>query len=136
MAWLLINSCERATLRLARIPLTGEIQEQVIQGAQRSILSELEAIMSPLEISQLEGIALVYGPGSFSAVRGGVIVANLLSRLYHIPLYGFTKDEAIDLIDLRRQLASGSKESSQYISPLYDAEPNITMTKQKIENRK
>jgi len=127
MAWLLINSCERATLRLARIPSTGEIKESVIQGSRSSILSELETILSPSEISQLEGIALVYGPGSFSSVRSGVVIANLLSRLYHVPLYGFTKDEAMDLIDVRRQLVSGSKQPSQYISPLYDAEPNITI---------
>lgn len=129
MAWLLINSCDRASLRFALIQPTGEIQEKVIEGARTSVLSELEKLISPPELADLQGIALVYGPGSFSAVRGGVIVANLLSRLYHIPLYGFTKEEAIDLIDVRRKLASGTIVSSEYISPLYDAEPNITQKK-------
>lgn len=127
MGWLLINSCDRAKLIVSIIPETGEIQEHIANGMHSSILLELYQLIQPAEIAKLQGIALVYGPGSFSAIRGGVLIANLLSRLYHIPLYGFTKDEAMNLIDVRRRLISGSVESSEYISPLYDAEPNITI---------
>lgn len=136
MRWLLINSCDRARLMVTMISQTGEIQERVSSDVYASVLSELYTLIKPEELSQLQGIALVYGPGSFSAIRGGVLVANLLSRLYHIPLYGFTKDEAMDLIDIRRKLMSGEVQQSEYISPLYDAEPNITIKKQKIENGK
>lgn len=127
MEWLLINSCDRSQLRVSRFSSTGEIQEHVIDGVRSSILLQIHSLIQPNEIAQLQGIVVVYGPGSFSAIRGGVLIANLLSRLYHIPLYGFTKEEAMNLIDVRRQLVDGSKEPSEYISPLYDAEPNITL---------
>lgn len=129
MEWLLINSCDRSQLRVATFSSTGEIKEAIADGKRSSVLLELYSLIQPSEVAALKGIAVVYGPGSFSAIRGGVLIANLLSRLYHIPLYGFTKEEAMDLIDVRRQLIAGSKESSEYISPLYDAEPNITIKK-------
>jgi hypothetical protein len=136
MAWLLIDSCERMRLRLALIPERGELKEIIIEGSRNSVLAEIEQRVSPEELGTLSGILLVYGPGSFSAVRGGVIIANLLSRLYHVPLYGFTKEEAVDLLDVRRQLIAGTKESSAYISPLYDAAPNITIKGSEISGRK
>jgi tRNA A37 threonylcarbamoyladenosine modification protein TsaB len=129
MAWLLIDSSDRASFRVAMIPQTGEILERASQGIRASVLAELHELIHPSDISSLSGIAVVYGPGSFSAIRSGVLIANLLSRLYHLPLYGFTKEEASNMIDIRRQLVSGTKETSSYVSPLYDAEPNITQKK-------
>lgn len=127
MEWLLIDSSSRTSFRVARIPDVGEIREVVTQeGARASVLSDLHALIDPSECSDLSGIAVVYGPGSFSAVRSGVLIANLLSRLYNLPLYGFAKEEAIDLLDVRRKLCSGEVVSSMYVSPVYDAEPNIT----------
>lgn len=128
MEWLLIDSSDRSRLRVARIPESGEIVEQFsAAGSRSSILLELDPVIRPSELAGLAGIAVVYGPGSFSAIRGGVLIANLLSRLYHIPLYGFSKDEGENLTNLRRRLFSGSEQPSGYVSPVYDAEPNITI---------
>lgn len=127
MAWLLINTADRAHLSVAVIPESGEIQERIAEGSRISVFSVLRELISPSEFAELQGIAVVYGPGSFSAIRSGVLIANLLSRLYHIPLYGFSKDDARDLVSLRRQLVENAVSASEYVSPVYDAEPNITV---------
>jgi tRNA A37 threonylcarbamoyladenosine modification protein TsaB len=128
MAWLLIDSSNRELFRAALIHPKGEIKERAVKGIRSSILSELHDMIQVSELPNLSGIAVVYGPGSFSAIRSGVLIANLLSRLYHLPLYGFSKEEAADLIDVRRKLSSNAVKPSAYISPLYDAEPNITQS--------
>lgn len=79
----------------------------------------------------LEGVCVVSGPGSFSAVRTGVLYANLLSRLKKVPLVGVTVEEAADLPSLARKLEASSWKSKavDYVAPVYEAEPNITLPK-------
>lgn len=127
MAWLLINTSDRVRFSAALLSEDGVIKERNAEGARVSVFSLLRAIVDPDELPGLRGIAVVYGPGSFSAIRSGVLVANLLSRLYHIPLYGFSKDEALNPSEIGRRLSEGSVSPSEYVSPVYDAEPNITI---------
>lgn len=127
MAWLLINTSDRSRFSAAILSETGVIEERNAEGARVSVFSLLRSLVEPSALPALKGIAVVYGPGSFSAIRSGVLVANLLSRLYHIPLYGFSKDEAVNPSEIRRKLADDSVAPSEYVSPVYDAEPNITI---------
>lgn len=78
-----------------------------------------------------EAILAVRGPGRFSAVRGGVVAANMLAHLFKIPVYGIIKKENESRADIvRRGLAmAGKGNGSKSILPYYDAEPNITMPK-------
>lgn len=82
--------------------------------------------------ASLEGICVVEGPGSFSAVRTGVLDANLLSRLWKLPLFGVRVDEAQDLDALTERLVAKSLKKKSYVAPVYDAEPNITVPKSKV----
>ncbi len=88
--------------------------------AQRIGLATLQRTMS--------GVCVVAGPGSFSAVRSGVIAANLLSRFLHAPLIGISVTDAQDLGSVARHLEGLAQTSSAstFIAPVYDAEPNIT----------
>lgn len=73
---------------------------------------------------------MVAGPGSFSAVRAGVLQANLIARLLKLPLVGVTVDEAGDLEALHRELRDPRlKLAVPYVAPIYDKEPNITTPK-------
>ena len=69
----------------------------------------------------------MHGPGAFSAVRGGVIVANLLARLLKKPLVGVHAADAEDLKMLAGRLESGRLAASSYVMPTYVSEPNITV---------
>ncbi len=82
-----------------------------------------------LRKKHLEGVCVVSGPGSFSAVRVGVVYANLLARLWHVPLVEIIVDQAADLPHVAREIAAFS--TTRVAIPLYDAEPNITLPKNK-----
>lgn len=84
-------------------------------------------------LKHIDGICVVAGPGSFSAVRTGVLYANLLSRLIRRPLVGVLREETNDLTALAKHLYDGAS-VTPYVSPLYDAEPNITTQKTRIMN--
>lgn len=86
----------------------------------------LDQIIRPRELASLRGICVVAGPGSFSAVRGGVLMANLLGRLLGKPLVGVSREDAENLSKLRRSLFAQAFTPQPYVAPVYDAEPNIT----------
>lgn len=74
---------------------------------------------------QAQGIVVVVGPGSFSAIRIGVLYANLLAKFSGMPLFGVTVEEARSLSGLILRLQS--REPLAYAAPVYDAEPTITL---------
>jgi tRNA A37 threonylcarbamoyladenosine modification protein TsaB len=131
---LFLDTHDRTLIRFASWQESGSIRVSECRGLREPLLSRLSDFLPQSSLKELIGICVVEGPGTFSAVRGGVLVANLLSRLYHIPLYGVSKNDAEDLEILRQRIASKKLPSRSYVAPVYDQEPNIT--KQKIENRK
>ncbi len=126
MSWLLIDTSDRMRTRLAIIPTLGEIRERTVEGARRNVVTLLSAFLKHKHVRSMSGICVVRGPGSFSAIRSGVLVANILSRVYHMPLYGVSAEQGQNLDVLRDQLLKGSVPVSTYVAPVYDAEPNIT----------
>jgi hypothetical protein len=126
MTWLFIDTSERGVERLAMIGRTGKIATRTRRRPRGSVVQTLASFVKPKEVASCEGICVVAGPGSFSAVRSGVLAANLLARLHSKPLYGVSVEESQSLVDLRSRLVQGLLTSEPYIAPVYDAEPNIT----------
>jgi hypothetical protein len=84
-----------------------------------------------LKIKDLEGIVVVSGPGGFSSVRVGVILANTLSYSLNIPNVGIKVSESKTLED---QFLSGIKKLKKMkgfklVKPEYGRAPNITKPK-------
>jgi tRNA A37 threonylcarbamoyladenosine modification protein TsaB len=125
MSWLFIDTSERMRVRLALLPGHGRVRERVIRG-RTSAVCGLASFMSAASVPSLQGIVAVSGPGPFSAVRSGVLAANLLARTHRLPLYGVRALEARDLRALRDTLVAGARRPSSYVAPVYDAEPNIS----------
>lgn len=86
-------------------------------------------IAKDLEKMKLNGVCVVAGPGSFSAVRGGVLDANLIARLKGIPLVPVPSSDWQDLEGLAARIQSGEISTAEYVAPIYDQEPNITIPK-------
>jgi tRNA A37 threonylcarbamoyladenosine modification protein TsaB len=124
MSWLFIDTSERMRVQLALLPRRGRVRARVMRG--RRPVPFLASFMSAKSVPSLHGIAVVSGPGSFSAVRSGVLAANLLARMHRLPLYGVRASEARDLRALRDTLVAGARRPSPYVAPVYDAEPNIS----------
>ncbi len=73
-----------------------------------------------------QGLCVVAGPGSFSAIRIGVLYANMLARLLGCSLVGISVEEAQDRKKLAQRLLAKALSPVPYVAPIYDREPNIT----------
>jgi hypothetical protein len=124
-SWLFIDTSSRERIRIALIE-KEQNTEWITEGSRQSLLLRLSEYISPKRLSGLSGICVVRGPGSFSSIRSGVLIANLLSRMYRLPLFGVDIDQSRDLSVLRTNLLTHTILSVTYVAPMYDAEPNIT----------
>ncbi len=79
------------------------------------------------KLMSCEGVCVVAGPGSFSAIRTGVLYANLLARLLKRPLIALSVAESATLEDIQASLKQRYSNPVEYVAPVYDAEPNITI---------
>jgi tRNA A37 threonylcarbamoyladenosine modification protein TsaB len=125
MAWLFLDTHEMGRVRVAWFGVDG-VEAKELDARSQAALPLVEQLVDT-RLQELEGICVVKGPGSFSAVRTGVLDANLLARLWKLPLVAVEVEEATDLGALAKRLAAGELAALRYVAPVYDAEPNITL---------
>jgi hypothetical protein len=70
------------------------------------------------------------GPGSFTSVRLGIVLANTLSFGLKIPMSGIYNLELKNDEDYLN--LSKLKFSKDFIKPYYDRDPDITKSKKKV----
>lgn len=128
MNWLFIDTSMSGEFRVG---VLGKGKPRILHGKGRSnqFLPVLVRSLSSFDAESLAGICVVAGPGSFTAVRTGVLVANVVARYSMKPLYGISVEKAQDLDSLQAELESGRLDPASYVAPVYDSEPNITMKK-------
>lgn len=124
--WLFIDSSSRGELRVAVLPRAGRIRSKTVRRLRINVPSALSTFFSAEDIARASGVCVVAGPGSFSAVRAGVLAGNVLARFTGKALLGVSVDEARDLAAVRDRLVAGTVATTSYVAPVYDAEPNIT----------
>lgn len=77
------------------------------------------------------GVAVVSGPGSFTAVRSGVVAANVLGNLFQVPVIGVEcrefKNEK-EFLKIGYEKMTKTKKG-KIVLPVYGKEPNITKPK-------
>ncbi|MAF13936.1 MAG: tRNA (adenosine(37)-N6)-threonylcarbamoyltransferase complex dimerization subunit type 1 TsaB [Parcubacteria group bacterium] len=88
------------------------------------------------KLKDLKGIAVVNGPGPFTALRIGVVTANTLSWALKITVTAVRLSEFKDLSDLVKVASSRLKKAQQRkkgttVKPFYGKQPNITIKKKK-----
>lgn len=125
MGWVFIDTSIAGVCRFGLLTKNGEgIMTKNIRA--NGLLAALEEEIDRNAFRAVSGICVVRGPGSFSAVRSGVLVANVLARCFQKPLVSILNEDAKDLALLERRLAVGEFHPQSTVLPLYDAEPNIT----------
>jgi len=91
--------------------------------------SLVQAIDSVVQPSELGGIVVLSGPGSFTAVRSAVVVANTLAAARNIPVVG-EEQKGDTLLAMQAGVARILKGENQFpLAPQYDREPNISQPK-------
>ena len=126
MPWLFIDTSQPNVFRLGTLS-SDEVKVKEYEGRARELLPMVARKIPTTVLRKLDGICVVHGPGSFSAVRGGVVAANVLSRVWRIPLVGVSREEAEDLTRLAQDIMTKKTLPTSYVMPTYDAEPNITL---------
>ena len=81
-----------------------------------------------LSLSEIEGIVVYQGPGSFTGLRIGISVANALADSLQVPIVGIKENGNNDWT--RRGIEKLlNKENDKIVIPFYGAEANITKPK-------
>ena len=85
-----------------------------------------------IKLNQLMGIIVVSGPGPFTSVRAGVMLANTLSYSLKVPSVGLkfsTKFNNLEELFHQGIKQLKGKKGFSSIHPFYGKEPNITKPK-------
>jgi tRNA A37 threonylcarbamoyladenosine modification protein TsaB len=128
MNWFYIDTHERGVADLGFLDSKkSKVKKHDVKPGE--LMKIIEGNFKKDDIASASGIIVVRGPGSFSAIRAGVLIANLLSRTLGKPLYGITVPESTNLESVITEIESGKLEKLKYADPIYDSEPNITKSK-------
>ncbi|MEO5928031.1 MAG: hypothetical protein ABIO72_04900 [Patescibacteria group bacterium] len=125
--WLFIDTSITGVCRVGM--LTSHRRTVTELKARSGALLPAIAKLGARTLKQMTGVCVVQGPGSFSSVRAGVLIANLLSRTFHVPLVGIDVKEADNLDQVWDNLEHGRIATRSFVEPVYDAEPNITVAR-------
>jgi len=80
---------------------------------------------------KLKKIIVVRGPGPFTAVRTGLVVANTVAWLRSVPLVGYVCERELQSQDFTGLIKLKAYSPATIIYPWYGKEPNITKAKTK-----
>ena len=117
-----IDTTERGTVRV-RIDRHGKTVRRTRKMFAEKLLIFLDSLFKK---DRLKLIAVVAGPGAFSATRNGVAIANALSYGRKIPIVAITKEQ----FDAPAPLPE--KGTGESIAVVYGSEPNITKKKARL----
>ena len=123
------NSVEQMEVGLIR---GGKIKKRIIREQYRHAEKLLPSVISLLASqkatsSDLRGIAVVSGPGSFSSLRVGVTLANTFAYALRIPIIGLESGMEISAKEIEKKITK--KKKIAFVLPKYGKEPNITKKK-------
>jgi len=133
--YLLIDMSQQDKIHLA---LFGEQKrtDKTYEGRNRELLFCIDKLVhsqKPKAKSEIDGIMVVSGEGSFTSTRIACVVANTFGYVLQIPLLAIKVEQVDNVKELIPELLRQPR--GQYVSATYSGEPNIGKSK-KHENIK
>ncbi|MDO8668840.1 MAG: tRNA (adenosine(37)-N6)-threonylcarbamoyltransferase complex dimerization subunit type 1 TsaB [Candidatus Buchananbacteria bacterium] len=131
--FLIINTAIDKSLEVILAKSKNDFKVKEVEGERRQAENLLPLIKENLknwhkEISDIKGIAAVTGPGGFTALRIGIVTANVLAYALNVPVVGLALDEfksQEELVEKALDKLSQAK-PGDIIMPAYGREPNIS----------
>ncbi|HNV97479.1 MAG TPA: tRNA (adenosine(37)-N6)-threonylcarbamoyltransferase complex dimerization subunit type 1 TsaB [bacterium] len=128
---LYIDTTQREFIKLALIKERDIflLDKKVDSKQSENLLELLDKFLKSkrLKLKNLKRVIVNTGPGSFTSVRLGVVLANTLSYALKIPVIGFSEKEIITQEDMLK--LSDFKAEHEFVKPFYYKEANITQKK-------
>ncbi|MEK7539986.1 MAG: tRNA (adenosine(37)-N6)-threonylcarbamoyltransferase complex dimerization subunit type 1 TsaB [Patescibacteria group bacterium] len=140
---LVVHTLDQSKVQLAWVESTGKVLKalrKTVQGRQTEMVTptiDLLLKKSKLAVSALSGIIVASGPGGFTAVRSGVVVANAFGFALGIPVVGvegaFSGVDDLLVSDRFSRALTHIKRTRKptQARPAYGAQPNISKAKRK-----
>ncbi len=110
-----------------------KITKEKIRGQKDKLLFSIDKVLRKRKktAKDIGGIMVVSGPGSFTAVRQGVVSANAFGYLLRVPVVGVKLDEfknEDEFLEIGYKKLLKAKKGIMVL-PAYGKEPNITKPK-------
>lgn len=104
-------------------------QKTVYYGERLNLLVYLDKWFKKNKFSwsDLSGIVLVEGGGTFSGVRLAATILNTIHMIKGIPIAGLDKRKYSNWQELVVEAKKVFNKKTGYIKPIYSGEPNITL---------
>ena len=110
----------------------GELKEFAkIETPPEQYLAQIDQRLKDWDVTleQIKGIFVVTGPGSFTASRVSITIANTLAFSKQIPIYPIENKERFSLPELHKSISKSSIQPEKFALPSYDKQPHITVPK-------
>lgn len=121
---LFVNTTESKRFFLGLIKNEKWLEKRIFKRQSDQLLLEIHRLLKKNNLSpkDLSAIAICLGPGSFTGIRIGLTVVNILGRYLKIPLIGLKGE-----ISARRvKRLFKQKKFFKFLKPYYGRQPNIT----------
>lgn len=125
---LFIKSQDIAQVEYAIIK-EGEMIEKIEKAVSpEKQLFELDAFLESvkIDIKDIEKVFVVSGPGSFTASRVSVTIANSISFTKDIPIVSINNEKNLSLGELVKETNFDEASSNRFAQVIYNKPPRIT----------
>jgi tRNA A37 threonylcarbamoyladenosine modification protein TsaB len=114
----------------------GRSAPKFTPGRSADLLKHLEKLLKKYSVSprHLGGLVVLSGPGQFSFLRSGIVIANICAWAFRIPLasvYGDEFSTEQEFVDRGCAKLARAQYTGAPVTPRYGKEPNITKSKKK-----
>ncbi|MEK7105315.1 MAG: hypothetical protein AAB865_01365 [Patescibacteria group bacterium] len=106
------------------------IQEERVITRPETILNTIESALAKWKIDwhKLDTVALVSGPGSFTALRSSLTIGNTIAFARKLPIASTkAKPDELDVVVMKR--LAKAKATAAWVTPAYGAKALITKPK-------
>ena len=103
----------------------------VFETSPEEHLSLLNQVLEKNQVQKedIEGIYIVTGPGSFTASRVSITIANTLAYTLDVPVFEIQNQEKKTISVLFDQVSKDGISPKEFAKPFYDRPPMITQEK-------
>ncbi len=136
---LIIDTTKFNELFLMLLSAKGKVLDKNIHKVKKVtdvFLDKFDNLLNKNKVksNKIKGIGVVYGRGSFTSMRSGVVFANALGYSLNIPIVGIKAEKFKETNQLVRLFMKeiNSAKRGHNVHPDYVSEPNITKSKRKL----